>query len=443
MKGLCAVFVFFVLFGAGTACFADDSQTNSLPDFLTHTKFFGDVRLRYEEVAREYEVASSPYTAGETLDNSDRYRFRLRGGFETTIEEHVLLGARLASGSQSIPVAATTSWNLGEQPWTANQSMADDFDRKAIWIDQAYIKLKPFDFWTLSGGKIENPFFVLDTIFDSNVTPEGFYTGFAYAFKDGPALTLGGGYFPLSELKPDGRELLAIQATADMKFGPSEFKLGVAQYDFNVHGTSPYWYQASATTDTVTDSSGKKTTVVTGATPTYVFNGNTADPTNTLYVYDYDIFDVLLEITPYVFDTGDMKIPIKLQGDWFENTASDVKQNTGWLVGLQVGKITKKGDFQISYNYRYTEADAVLGDMHFADFGNGYTGTAGSTLSASYSFYKNTWLTFTWLNADSIDNKATVQTNTAQAANPTFILAPYKRTNSSYDTYQVDLSVKF
>ncbi len=78
------------------------------PPWLAGLRFYGDLLLRYEAI--NY--------SGDTKD-INRGRFRLRFGVEKQVADELLLGFRLASGSNN-------------DPTSANQTFTDDFSKKDV-----------------------------------------------------------------------------------------------------------------------------------------------------------------------------------------------------------------------------------------------------------------------------------------------------------------------
>ena len=59
-----------------------------------------------------------------------------------------------------------------------------------------------------------------------------------------------------------------------------------------------------------------------------------------------------------------------------------------WSLGLTLGKLVKKGDWQTSYQYKYIGANSVPGAFNDSDFGGynyGGTDKAGSVIKLGYN----------------------------------------------------------
>ena len=119
------------------------------------TQVKGDVRLRYEDVNVDDPNSSS--------GNQDRQRVRARVGFYSEINPQVDAGIRIATGSSA-------------DRRSTNQSFDNYFDKKSLWVDQAYLDWHPTAVPNLHliGGKMAQPWVSMgDIIWDSDINPEG------------------------------------------------------------------------------------------------------------------------------------------------------------------------------------------------------------------------------------------------------------------------------
>jgi hypothetical protein len=79
---------------------------------------------------------------------------------------------------------------------------------------------------------------------------------------------------------------------------------------------------------------------------------------------------------------------------------------TAWTFGLRIGKaaMEKRGDWNVSLDYRRLESDSVVDAFNDADFGAPLYGTnlKGYTLRVNYALSHNVWLGLWWMSADNI-----------------------------------------
>ena len=66
------------------------------------------------------------------------------------------------------------------------------------------------------------------------------------------------------------------------------------------------------------------------------------------------------------------------------NIAPD--QTVGWTGQITFGSNKKKGEWQLGYQYKYLEADAVYAELSDSDWGLGGTDRKGHAVKATYNF---------------------------------------------------------
>ena len=303
---------------------------------LTGWKFGGDIRLRYE--GTYYDSESS----------QDRNRFRLRGRMKVTknIGWGVTGYLQLASGSE----AGATS---------TNQTLTDSFDKKGIWLDQAYLTWTPDiegHFFTFGGGKYANPFQSTPMMWDTDVNPEGFYQNLAYEFGNvQPFFTFG--QLMIKE-NGSGKDAyaLAYQGGVNAKMDKFGASITLAYYDFVRYDTN-YKYANGNTTQTV-------------------------NSVTTLDAGDFNIFEVLGKVTYKA------RYPLEFFVDYAVNTGAEgphADQDTAWSVGGQIGQNKKQKDWSVAYRYANIEANSVIGAFSDSDFR--HNNRKGSELKFKYNIY--------------------------------------------------------
>jgi hypothetical protein len=134
---------------------------------LTELKLYGDLRLRYQNEQRDGQL--DPLFVGVHQDRNEddrspsgspqsRWRFRLRVGAEIKLGEHWFGGLELSTGQASD---------------TGNQTFENGFDDYNIYISKAFLGWRPNDSLTLTAGKMPNPFYTTELVWDSDITPNG------------------------------------------------------------------------------------------------------------------------------------------------------------------------------------------------------------------------------------------------------------------------------
>jgi hypothetical protein len=173
-----------------------------------------------------------------TQNRIDQLSLRLHLGMIANVADGVLVGVRIATGKDDSPVSTT-------------QLLGGGLDKKAIWLDQAYITLKPFKWDWLTFGRMPDPFLRTDLVYDDNLNFDGAID--SVQTKEAGAQGLGGfatlGAFPLEYVasgfptnsfvkSPDRTKwLLAAQIGTDWTTEKFDWQFGVAYYDFqNLQG---------------------------------------------------------------------------------------------------------------------------------------------------------------------------------------------------------------
>jgi len=129
----------------------EQKRVSALESAFGRFRFQGDVRVRGESFFQE------------GVPDRNRARIRVRFGFEGRLNEDFLGGIALATGS------------LGD-PTTTNETFTNNFDRKTIALDKAYIVYHPsyFHVLTVTAGKFVPTWQKTSMTFDPDLTTEGF-----------------------------------------------------------------------------------------------------------------------------------------------------------------------------------------------------------------------------------------------------------------------------
>jgi hypothetical protein len=83
-------------------------------------------------------------------------------------------------------------------------------------------------------------------------------------------------------------------------------------------------------------------------------------------------------------------LPTRLFASYTVNGEAD-NDDKGYIAGLVFGRAKDPKTFEVGYNYRDLEKNAVLGSLTDSDAGGGGTNYKGHKIHAGYAFAKN-WL---------------------------------------------------
>jgi len=370
-------------------------STGGANKWLKDLKFSGDLRLRYEafHLSGNRADGTTP-PVNKYQPDRNRFRIRLRYGFEKTFNPEIKVGFSMASGEKK--------GDKGENvdPISTNQSMTNDFNFKSIWIEKAYAtytpewaKISSADGLGVSGlevtaGKFNNPFEKgsTDMIWDRDLKPEGIYEkvdGRLLKTDNLDLKTYGiAGQFILRESGDVGTKdanLWAYQAGLNPVF----YVPGLERPIDALSALSIYSYQNYARLGNFT---------VDG---TSMANGNPTYNGTTLSAKNFNILSFYQEINFYPYG-----IPVKPFAEFARNMSNQSGLSAAtpeysmqggeyaWSLGLTIGKLQKKKDWQASYQYKYIGANSVPGAFNDSDFGGynyGGTDKAGSVIKLGYN----------------------------------------------------------
>lgn len=434
------------------------AEPNAVPSWLDRIKWEGDIRVRYQlddyaksntdalnyilaaagsnptgsEVTRSAGFLSNNGSAAtaNTLEDRDRYRLRARLGILAKVSDDWSAGVRLATGNTTDRVST-------------NQTMGQDFNKYQLMVDRAYLKYDPVEWLSATGGRIPNPWFSTDLVWDEDLNFEGFATTIKPSFANGdfrPFLTLGA--FPLREDSPPTRAnrwMAGVQVGAKWSFSQnSRLTVGLAMYEFDklearVERDADY-LAGSASYGQFEYGSGLRQ------------KGNTLFRTNASSDVGATIWGLASKFRPVNLTASlDLAhfdpVHVVLTADYVKNTAfdrSEIQRRTGvalndgkdygYLFKLAVGmpKLEKRHDWQGSFAYRYLGSDATVDAFTDSDFGLGGTNLKGYQLGLNYGVDQNAWLSLRWMSAESIES---------------FSLDPAHR--FGVDLLQADVNVRF
>lgn len=369
---------------------AVEQKQAELPEklkWVENMKISGDLRYRYEGIDSQTKGKWS--SKGES-DSIERNRLRARIGIYDKINDEVDVGFRLGSGSNGDPVST-------------NQTEGTAFSKKPIWLDQAYFNWHPKDVtgFDFIGGKMPRPFYRVgdnQLIWDDDLNPEGLAAKYEMPISDSLKAYINGGGFWVGN--PDNVDtsagastsLWGIQSYLKNTFEDKSYLLG---------GMSLFSYGNIKEEPNVSSTWGKNS-----------FFGNTS--VNGTYKYGYDVVEGFVEYGTKIAD-----YPVAVYYDVARNTDAPGSKNNAWLIGTTFNQAKDPGSWQLGYNYREVQSDAVVGQFNDSDFNGGGTNARGHWFNFTYQLAKNFQTALTYF----IDENIT--------------------TNDKYRRLQADLVFKF
>jgi len=381
----------------------------SLPSWLGRIAWSGDIRLRYQNerwaddnIPASQVLPFAPYgvNLASTTEDQKRLRVRARLAMQAKVSDNVSAGVRISTGTLDDPVST-------------NQTLGNNFNKYSLVADQAYLKLAPYNWLSVSGGRIPKPWLSTDLVWDEDISFEGVAATLKPQFRDDFSGFLTVGVFPVQHVAPsdtvsaNNKWLYGSQVGLEWNAADtSKVKLGLGLYDYrNVEGipnvlAGDHFYDK---TQAGARQKGNSVVYVSAIGDPDLFGlASKFRELNLTAVVDVAAFDPV-----HVVFSGDYVKNLGFdQDEILRRTGDTIEPRTkGYQAKLTVGmpKMEKYGDWQVFTAYKHLERDAVLDAFTDSDFHLGGTDTKGYILGGSYGIDKNTWFTLRWLSADPID----------------------------------------
>lgn len=377
----------------------------ALPEWVGRFKWSGDIRLRLQKDMFQKDNTSPANLAlfginmNNTTEDRDRLRVRLRLDAGIKVADDWTAGLRLATGNTNDPVST-------------NQTLGTGFNKYAVTFDRAYIKYDPYRWLSASGGRMPNPWFSTDLVWDEDLNFEGLAAVLKPQLSDNWTGFITAGAFPVQEIESSdtvlakskwlyGAQVGAEWVSTDM----SKLKFGVGYYKYkNVTGQPNQISSSTAYNLTAPQNRQKGNSMFlidNPASSLYALAANFHE-LNLTGMYDWAVFDPV-----HVVVTGDYVKNVGFdRKEILRRTGLDIEPKTkGYQAKVLLGmpQIAKEGEWQVYAGYKHLERDAVLDAFTDSDFHLGGTDTKGYFIGGNYGIAKNAWIGLRYMSADQID----------------------------------------
>ena len=406
---------------------AETKKLTSLPDWLSKTTLFGDVRYRQEGFYHQ------PSQNGQDVTARNRERVRARLGVRVAPADEISATIRAASGNPNDPIST-------------NETLTNDFTRKNWNLDWAYLNFTPAQSFgirpgavSILAGKFPLTMFRTDElVLDEDLSPEGLNETVQLLSQPHGALDqlkLHGFQWTFQEVsnKQDGWTL-GGQLNPSMHLGNLQLEAGLAQY---------YWLNA----DLIAQNLSRNTTAFTAsgapvANPNFnsqLVNTNllvvkTIQPPTTTpgktpapftaitgYQSGFNETNFTLGATiPNVFRAK----PLRLWADYVYNWDAAIDDAQGYQLGLRLGQTKVKGDWSVYGFYEWLGQEAVISSFTCSEFGTQGTNLQGPSVGIDYQLL----------------NPLTIS---ARSYFTNYINRPANTSNPTLSRVQLDAVVKF
>jgi len=397
-------------------------EPGAMPEWVHRITWSGDVRLRFQgdrfptsdvPNATPQQLAFPQAGAWPLTDTSDPInilRFRARFGMEAALGSTVTAGIRLASGGVG----------LGTNSSSESQTLGNYNARESVGFDRAYLAYRPLSWFTVTGGRLGNPFLTPTTlVWASDLSLEGVTVGFNPQLSKSFGVFATAGAFPILDVEPSplsssrAKWLFGYQAGLHWHLGSdSALHAGVGLYDYkhlegipnpDIFSTiysataAPFRQGGNSVFDInqlVNTQNGSQNYLIGLASRFRELNGSVSLDLGfggrTHVVLDLD----------YVKNLGFDRSEI------LARTGLDLAERTsGGQARIAVGDpaMTRKYAWQGFIGYRYVQRDAVVDAFTDADFHLGGTDTQGYFLGGEFAFETHSTLRVRWMSGKQID----------------------------------------
>jgi hypothetical protein len=421
----------------------EQKRMTGLENTLGRFRWTGDVRVRGEDFFQSYDGCTS-------CADRNRVRVRVRFGFDGKLNDDFIAGIGLATGS------------LGD-PTTTNETFTNNFDRKTIGLDKAFITYNPVAHrWlSLTGGKFVYQWQRTSVTGDPDTNPEGFSERFSKDFTSVPILKnlnlnlmqlmynevsgTGGLYHGHDSFSVGGQFGGRLQLTKFWTMTPS-FLVMNWRYADSILNSSFFATQATTTnnpnivlpgTTTVAQfpvpgegpgcstppSSGLQSSQACTFSPNGMTNSTYADAAGHLHFLSGFLYaDLILNNT---FKTKWSRLPINLLVEYENNlNASEHpydytvkgavavpggprrmdlgKQSHVYYADFSVGQQKTRGDIQVGYAWLRHEQDATIASFNESDQ-RAPSNILQHRIYALWRIRQNTTAAFTWWHGRTLD----------------------------------------
>jgi len=371
---------------------------------ITEVELYGDVRLRYE-----YRGGRLPghYQFGQDNQNDwyerHRERYRLRVGLRGTLADDWFFGLRLETNTDP----RSTNVTFGADS-PGPFSKGDD----GIFVGQAYFGYTGFPDFKFTGGRMPQPLITTSMLWDDDINPEGIAEQWKHTFTFNLG---GGGGEAVQSYSKEGKAVVAHAAE------PFKLKLDVfanfAQFVYddenpeNPIGPNPTT-TANDTTQKIPTTDAFMLAWQVGARLTFPNNVYfQLAPTVYNYTGNGDTFNVHFQGDPGGNQTGinsllvfDMpmevgwklwNLPMRIFGEFAVNFDADDRaeaaghaggggQRYAWELGLGVGQLKAKGDWEIRAWWQHSDQFSLDTNLVDGDVFDARVNIQGIAVKAGY-----------------------------------------------------------
>jgi hypothetical protein len=432
---------------AGQAKALKKASKLTVSDALDNATIYGNMRLR-----EEVRTGSGNTTATQTADVK---RTRTRGKFElgvSTTAGNWYSDIALSTGSDAS--ARSDNFTFGGASGAASGAAAagtmNGFNPKeSIFLKRAMLGWKATNWLTLEGGRMKNPLYTTQMMWDADYTVSGLNEKFNYKMGATDLFaTLGQwAHYKMDRTTTDnyssGSIASAGATTGEIYAFQAGFKTPLVENKASAKAALTYYVYGSE--------NGRGTFGVTTVVSPVTMLSNSATLSNQYGVNNLNVFEVPAELNYMLTDN----IGMRVYGDYAINTDADARaakagftsnvDDTAWMLGLVVASAkdlasfeaskAKKGDWQGNLWYQEIGLFAVDPSLGDSDIFDSRLNMKGVTFKGQYLVEDNVSVNLTASHGTRLNSTY----NTPYSAG-----ADLSGLNlNKFDLVQMDLTYKF
>jgi hypothetical protein len=429
-----------------------------LSDPLTQLEIYGDARVRYEIREGNSGPPNTLVTNPSDAQQRNRTRYRMRLGLRGLLMDSWFFGLRLETSAS---------------PRSTNVTFGDDagpFGKTSdgTFVGQAYLSYRGIRDLTLTAGRQPNPFVTTPMVWDGDINPEGFSQQYKHTFN----LSLGGAE-ELSAETGGGKNTVAAVTSEPRKMTIDLFaNFGQFVYDDN-NLENPIGALAVSGGRRVPENDaylfGHQMGAKFNFTPTTYFqlaptiyhysgygndfntffNGgpnfrNTATPPVVVTPNQLGINSLFIFNMPASFGFNIGEMPVRIFSDFAVNLDAEDRalaagrpdkgdQRYAYQLGVGIGRIRGKGNWEISAFYQHAEQFALDPNLIDSDIFDSRLNMEGFAVQAGYALSDAVTFNLTYAFGEQIDNSLGTGGVGDIGVNPL----------RQYQLFQADLNFKF
>jgi hypothetical protein len=342
----------------------DQKRVVAAEGILGRFRFTGDVRVRGEAFYQE--------------GVADRWRPRIRArfGFDGKLNENLIAGIHMATGTIANGNPTLTD------PVSTNETLTSFFERKAIGLDRAYVTWQPqnWKFVQATGGKFAANWQKTVLTFDNDLNPEGFTVKFSKDFSANVPVLRNVTLQPLllffnevgagTDSNAVGAQFLTRwQLGRHVTVTPSYTLLNWNGSDAIAQAANPVTLPQPATPAVGTPLPQPTTQNPRVINANSFTNASVVIGTGTAqrrgFVSDFMYGDF---VTTVAIKTPWARFPVTVVGEYEDNLRSRNNQDKLYFGELSIGQTRNKNDIQFGYSFARVEQDAVISQFVESDY---------------------------------------------------------------------------